>query len=111
MQKITIINPQDGVKWKAHLEFLKREMPGALKILMTTESLIDYLDSFVAHVVAYRAGYISHGLSKADAEKQIMMQILPDEVRRISGRFTQEDQKRLDALILSLESRTVELEV
>ncbi len=111
MQKITIINPQDGVKWKAHLEFLKREMPGALKILMTTESLIDYLDSFIAHVVAYRADYISHGLSKADAEKQIMLLILPDEVRRISGRFTQEDQKQLDALILSLESRTVELEV
>ena len=111
MQKITIINPQDGVKWKAHLDFLKREMPGALKILMTTESLIDYLDSFVAHVVAYRANYIARGLSKADAEKQIMLRILPDDVRRISGRFTKEDQKQLDALILTLESRAVELEV
>jgi len=110
--EIKIHNPQEGVKWNEHLNYLKQEMPGPLKILLKTESLINYLDSFVAHVVAYRAKIEKEkNLTRQQAEIFIMNKLLPDEVKRIEDDFTEKDEIKLKKLLESLEPRIVTLEV
>jgi hypothetical protein len=107
-EKIKIINPQDGVKWKQVLGLLKEEQPGAVNILMQTESLVDFLDSAVAHIVVYRHQLINAGTTRQDAEKRIIYRLLPAEIHGIAGSINEE---RLETLLSSLEDREVEIEV
>jgi hypothetical protein len=108
-ETITIINPQDGVKWGECLKWLKEERPQALQILLSVDSLIDYLDSVVAHIVVYRHKMINAGMSKEDAESSIMVRLLPDELQNLKG--GEYDQELLDDVLSKLEERTVEIEV
>lgn len=107
-EKVRIVNPQDGVKWKECLSLLKEEQPGALRILMDTESLIDFLDSCVAHIVIHRHKLIAQGLSRLEAEKKIIYRLLPGEIHNTGGTYSSE---KLEELLASLEERVVELEV
>jgi hypothetical protein len=107
-EKVRIINPQEGVKWNECLRLLKEEQPGALRILMDTESLVDFLDSCVAHIVVHRHKMINGGLSREDAEKLIIYRLLPREIQGLDGPF---DEVSLDNLLSSMETREVEIEV
>lgn len=107
-EQVKIINPHHGVKWKQVLELLKEEQPGAVKLLMQTESLIDFLDSTVAHIVIYRHKLLNSGVSRAEAEKQIVYRLLPKEILNRPGRYNEE---ALEELLSSLEDREVEIEV
>jgi hypothetical protein len=107
-EKVRIINPQDGVKWNECLRLLKEEQPGALQILMETESLVDFLDSCVAHIVIHRHKLINDGLSREVAERRIIYRLLPNEIRGIPGEF---DEVQLTDLLSSIETREVEIEV
>lgn len=107
-EKIRIINPHDGVKWNECLRLLKEEQSGALQILMETESLVDFLDSCVAHIVVHRHKMINYGMSKEDAEKRIIYHLLPQEIHGVGGRYNKET---LEELLSSLEEREVEIEV
>jgi hypothetical protein len=107
-EKIRIINPQNGVKWKECLNLLKEEQPGALRILMETESLINFLDSCVAHIVVYRHVLINNGAERGDAERKIIYRLLPHEIVGVGGGYIEEDLKEL---LDSIEEREVEIEV
>jgi hypothetical protein len=107
-EKVRIINPHEGVKWNECLRLLKEEQPGALRILMETESLVDFLDSCVAHIVVHRHGLINNGATREDAEKRIIYRLLPYELHEIAGSYNEE---KLEDLLSSLEEREVEIEV
>ena len=107
-EKVRIINPHEGVKWNECLRLLKEEQPGALRILMETESLVDFLDSCVAHIVIHRHGLINNGATREDAEKRIIYRLLPYEIQGIGGHYSEE---KLEELLASLEEREVEIDV
>ena len=107
-EKVRIINPQEGVKWNECLRLLKEEQPGALQILMETESLVDFLDSCVAHIVVHRHKMLNNGLSREEAEKRIIYRLLPQEIHGSNRSYNEET---LEAVLASLEDREVEIEV
>lgn len=107
-EKVRIINPQEGVKWNECLRLLKEEQPGALQILMDTESLVDFLDSCVAHIVVHRHKLINNGVSREEAEKRIIYRLLPQEIHDLKGPYREDT---LEAMLASLEEREVEIEV
>jgi hypothetical protein len=107
-EMIKIINPQNGVKWNEILRLLKEEHPAALRILMETDSLIDFLDSCVAHIVVHRHKMINSGIPREEAEKKIVYHLLPKELLGIEGSY---NEGILESLLASLEEREVEVEV
>ena len=107
-EKVRIINPHEGVKWNECLALLKDEQPGALQVLMDTESLVDFLDSCVAHIVVYRHRLLNAGATREDAEKRIIYRLLPQEIHDLGGSYREDT---LEALLASLEEREVEIEV
>lgn len=107
-EKVKIVNPHHGVKWKEILALLKEEQPGALNILMEVGSLIDYLDSCVAHIVVHRHKLLNSGIPRQEAEKMIIYKLLPTEIHNKKGRLK---EQALEDLLSSLEDREVEIEV
>jgi hypothetical protein len=83
MQNITLLNPNEGVAWRRHLDWMIENRPSVSRRLYIEGMLEDYLDRFIATVVAHRGAMQQQGLTRAEAELQISDELLseyiPDE--------------------------------
>lgn len=76
MQSITIINSHQGVAWNRHLYWLFENMPDTVESMYKKGELFDHLDRFVALITVYRSNYQRQGLTKEEAEFEIVKKAL-----------------------------------
>lgn len=112
MAIIQLIDPHKGVAWNKELRRLMHQYPKVAWMLFEGGDLINYLNSFVAHVVQYRSALTAKGMTPAQAEEELSSGILNqfslDEGQRA---LTKEEHRQVMGFVEELEPKSYSVEV
>ena len=111
MQKITLVNPHEGVAWNEHLRWLMGHRGSIAWAIYCGEQLVEYLNAFVAHRVQYKGTLMNSGMTLDEANLHLMSKLLQQFDSHHDNSVTQEQEEEILRFVSGLEPQTYEVEV
>jgi hypothetical protein len=111
MGKVNLVNSHEGVLWNQHLTWMMQHRGNLIWMIYEGEELVDYLNSYVGHVVEYRAGIKQRkNMTTSEAEFDIMENLLSQFTHQEIG-LTFEQMLEIKEYVAEIEPNEVTVEV
>jgi hypothetical protein len=108
---VNLVNSHQGVLWNQHLNWMMQHRGNIIWMIFEADELVEYLNSFVAHCVEYRAGVRQRKkMTTQEAELDIMNNLLDQFTHQEVG-LSFEQMLEIKEYIQTLEENEITVEV